>query len=115
MQLHRAGHINVKITLEYLTNRQSLNGADLVVLCRNTEPRYAFLLEMLRSENIPFIYDLDDNFFEVPLHSEIGRYHRSPERLAMLTDYIKSASIVRVYSEPLRERAITLNRSGEGL
>lgn len=110
LQLHRAGHINTKITLEYLGPGQDLKWADLVVLCRNTEPLYHHVLEILQRQNIPFIYDLDDNFFELPFNSEIGRYHRSPERLAMLGDYLRGATLVRVYSEPLLEKAGTLNQ-----
>jgi hypothetical protein len=80
-----------------------------VVFCRNTEPRYSQLLDALLEKNIPFIYDLDDNFFELSLDSEIGRYHRHPERLVMLTRYVTSANLVRVYSKPLLERIENLN------
>jgi glycosyltransferase involved in cell wall biosynthesis len=115
LQLHRLKHIHLKITLEYLANDQSLNWADLVVFCRNTEPQYAHLLNALKKRNIPFTYDLDDNFFELPLNLEIGRYHRKPQRLAMVRCYLRSASLTRVYSQPLLERALTLSQHAEKL
>jgi glycosyltransferase involved in cell wall biosynthesis len=113
IQLHRAGCIAAKLTLESFATIRDLKRADLVVFCRNTEPRHGHLLDFLLKQRIPFIYDLDDNFFELPLDSDIGRYHRAPERLAILTNYLKSADFVRVYSEPLLERVKTLNRNVE--
>jgi glycosyltransferase involved in cell wall biosynthesis len=109
LQLHQAERIMAKITLESIVRPRSLKWADLVVFCRNTNRQYAPLLNFLINRKTPFIYDLDDNFFELPLDSEMGRYHRSPERLAMLTDYIQNASLVRVYSKPLLKKAKTLN------
>lgn len=113
LQLHRAGYITAEITLERLAGSRSLKWADLVVFCRNTNARYGPKLTYLMDRGTPFIYDLDDNFFELPLDSEMGQYHRSPERLAMLTDYMRSASLVRVYSKPLLEKARTLNTQVE--
>lgn len=112
VRLHRARRIQARITLEYLPCRRKLGWADVVVFCRNFEPPYAYLIDLLMSRNIPFIYDLDDNFFEIPLNQD-GRYYRNPERLATLTRFLKSAELVRVYSEPLREKAATLNQKVE--
>lgn len=112
-QLHRVGHITTKITLESLASYRNIEWADLVVFCRNTEPRYAHLLNFLLSRNIPLIYDIDDNFFELPFDSELGKYHRRPERLDMLDRYIKSANFIRVYSEPLLKKAQTINQNVE--
>jgi glycosyltransferase involved in cell wall biosynthesis len=113
LQLHRTGRIMAKITLESLVNSRDTKWADVVVLCRNNEPRYAFLLDILRSRNTPFIFDIDDNLFEFPLDYNDGSYHQSPERLELLGNYIKSANLVRVYSNPLLEKAKTLNRKVE--
>jgi len=109
LKLHQAGRIIAKITLERLVSQGNLNWAELVVFCRNTEPRHIHIMNYLLTKNTPFIYELDDNFFELPLDSEFGQYHRSPDRLAMLTEYMKSAGLVRVYSKPLLEKANTLN------
>ncbi len=109
VQLHRAGEIRARILPEFLTRRSSIEWADLVVFCRNTEPEYAYLLDFIVKRGTPYIYDLDDDFFELPLDSKMGRYHRKPERLAMLLRYLQSAERVRVYSEPLLERMKTIN------
>jgi glycosyltransferase involved in cell wall biosynthesis len=109
IQLHRAGYIKAKIKLESFVNRRDIEGADLVVFCRNTEPRYAHWLDFVLHRDMPYIYELDDNFFEIPLDAEFGKYHRAPERLALMTRYMSQADLVRVYSEPLVERAQPLN------
>lgn len=113
LKLHRSGHINAKIDLELFLIRNNIKKSDLVIFCRNTEPNYGFILNFLLNHRIPFIYDIDDNFYEMPIDSEVGKYHRAPGRLAMLTCYIKSASLVRVYSSPLFERAKALNLNVE--
>ena len=113
MRLYQTKLLKVKITLEYLVSRKNLEWADLIIFCRNTESRYAWILDLIINRNLPFVYDIDDNFFEVPLDSEQGKYYRHPERLAMHNRYIRSADLVRVYSDPLLERMKTLNANVE--
>jgi glycosyltransferase involved in cell wall biosynthesis len=113
MRLYQSKLLRVKITLEYLVSPKNLEWADLIVFCRNTEPRYAWILNFILNRNAPFVYDIDDNFFEIPLNSEQGKYHRHPERLAMHNRYIRSADLVRVYSDPLLEKMKTLNANVE--
>ncbi len=109
LDLERAGKISLEVTLEFYTLQSSLEKADLVVFCRNTDPRYAWLLETIERSRLPYIYDLDDNLFEIPLNTPLGQYYRTPEQAAMLTHYIERAALVRVYSQPLVERVRPLN------
>ena len=113
LRLHQARLIQAKITLEEIVTPQELCWADLVVFCRNAEPRYSPILDFLERNQIPFIYDLDDNFFEIPGGSITGEYHRDPTRLAMVSRYIQRADLVRVYSRPLWERAQAMNAQVE--
>jgi glycosyltransferase involved in cell wall biosynthesis len=101
MYLLELGKIELRVRLEKLDVRLSdMEWADLVIFCRNTEPAYDFVEELL-SLNKPYIYELDDNLFELPLNMPEGIYHRAPERLTQLEKYIKNADLVRVYSSPL--------------
>lgn len=109
LALEAAGQIHFRATLESLSLLNTIDRADYVVFSRNTEPKYAHFLEAVRARGIPFIYDLDDNFFEVPLDTEIGQYHRDPQRLETLVWYLSAADLVRVYSRPLQERVRTYN------
>ena len=85
------------------------SAADLVVFCRNVRPDRAELLHAAIAAGVPVLYDLDDNFFELPPESTAGRAYAQPEQLAMLTEYLTAASLVRVYSRPLLARAELLN------
>ncbi len=109
LALHRAGKIRARITLESLTFRRDLEWADLAVFCRNTEPDYRHNLDSCMARRVPIIYDIDDNFFDIPEDAEVGAYHKDPGRLRMLRDYLQAASLVRVYSSPMFERVLPLN------
>lgn len=111
IELHRGGHISARIELEAFTEAWELEQADLVVFCRNTEPIYCNILEFVLERGTPYIYDLDDNFFEIPGNSHVARYHHAPERLALLKRYVTHASLVRVYSNALFDKVQTLNPS----
>ena len=101
--LHRAGQIIADITVEpWLSNRQIRN-ADLIVFSRNTEP---YALDAVLAHGKPIIYDIDDNLFEIPATYASAL---APERLAQFERYLRSADLIRAYSEPLRERVRQLN------
>jgi glycosyltransferase involved in cell wall biosynthesis len=109
VQLHRAGRIQARITLESRATPRDVRRADLVVFCRNMEPKYAALLDAAQSCRVPILYDLDDNLFEVPPDCDVAPYCRMPERQAMLAAYLRAASLVRVYSKTLEARVAALN------
>ncbi|HNT53230.1 MAG TPA: glycosyltransferase [Anaerolineaceae bacterium] len=106
--LDRNKQVRFCAALESFIPAHRLKGTDLAIFCRNTEPRYAALLQYLRQNRIPYIYDLDDNLFEIPLSNELGNYHRYPHRLGMLETYLRQAALVRVYSPGVYERVAEL-------
>lgn len=107
--LQQAGHIRFHIALEAYFDVAALQSADLVVFCRNVEPRYSYILEAVQAHHVPYVYDIDDNLYEVPASVADGQYYRAPERTALLTRYLKSADLVRVYSSGLLEKFFPLN------
>jgi glycosyltransferase involved in cell wall biosynthesis len=109
LQLSLSGSIKLQIVLESAVKQNQIAWADLVMFCRNTEPRYSRNLEQIRQIGVPYIYDLDDNFFELSDSTELGAYHRQPDRIALLREYIKNASLVRVYSQPMLDYIIPIN------
>lgn len=109
LRLQAEGQIRLRVALEAYLNSNAVAWADLIVFCRNVEPRYSYILDLVRSLGIPYIYDIDDNLFEVPDQVSDGDYYRAPERLALLTEYLRHASLVRVYSKVLKERFLPLN------
>ena len=109
LHLEKSGKIRLEVALEFYTSLSALEKSDLVLFCRNTDPRYTHILEAIHQRRIPYIYDLDDNLFEIPLDTPLGQYHRAPEQAAFLAHYIEGASLVRVYSLPLLDRVKPLN------
>jgi hypothetical protein len=106
--LHRSGRLRARITLEYLATARQVRQADLLVFCRNMEPRYSTALEAALAGGVPMLYDLDDNFFDIPPECPDAQ-SITPQRLEMLSAYLRAASLVRVYSKPLAARVATLN------
>ncbi len=111
LQLCKSGCIRLKIVLESEAGKKQIQWADLVQFCRNTEPRFRNNLELICSLGIPYIYDLDDNFFELPENTELGAYHRRADRIAQLREYLECADLVRVYSRPMLEYIRPINEN----
>jgi glycosyltransferase involved in cell wall biosynthesis len=107
--LHRAKAIHADFMLERAVSTARVKRADVVVFCRNTEPANRWILDQALSSNKPVVYDLDDNFFHLSPETEAGRYHCRPDRMSQLEVYLKEASLVRVYSQELKEQVARLN------
>jgi glycosyltransferase involved in cell wall biosynthesis len=100
-QLHRLGRVRARLTLESMASAAEIRNADVVVFCRNVEARYLPLLDSALKFRVPVVYDLDDNFFELPKDPISGESYLTCERKATLLRYLKEASLVRVYSDRL--------------
>jgi len=109
LALHREGATVFDVAFESWVSGRRLARADVVVFCRNTEPRYGAALGAALAMSKPIIYELDDDFFSIAPNTPVGRYHRDPARLAQLEHYLRHASLVRVYSEALRARVAPFN------
>lgn len=101
--LYMKGLIDLNIQYEFMAHESQINWADIVVFCRNIEPLANKWLDIMNNESKPFIYDLDDNFFELPDKDAFGKYINLLPQKAMLNRYVKEASRVRVYSNSLQE------------
>jgi|688.fasta_scaffold281660_2 glycosyltransferase involved in cell wall biosynthesis len=111
MSLAAKGKIRFDYCLEGKASLNAINSADLVVFCRNTEPAYSHLLNQAVATHKPIIFDLDDNFWDVPFESdpELARYHRLPLRIQQLERYVTHASLIRVYSPVMKDIVAKLN------
>lgn len=109
-QLERQGLAKLEYALERDLKPWQIHASDLVLFCRNSDPVYGWALEECLAKDIPTVYDLDDNFWEVPLEFNYARLHRSPERIRQLEQYLSSARVVRVYSPYLARLIQHFNR-----
>ncbi|WP_236691534.1 glycosyltransferase [Ornatilinea apprima] len=107
--LRNQGQINLRVFTENHVKPWHLNWPDVVVFGRNTEPLFDFVLEGILLNQIPTIFELDDNLWEVPQQLELGKYHRAPERIHQLEKYIACADLVRVYNPHIYARVEKLN------
>lgn len=103
LELQRSRKISFRVAMEYAPTRNMIRASDVVVFCRNTSPQHAQALRTVLDQKKPFIYDLDDNFFEISTETPVGRYHRAEPQIRTLETYLSSASLVRVYSSRVEQ------------
>lgn len=111
--LHKDGRIKARITTEILAKKRDLDWCDIVVLCRNMRPEYADWFFYLKDVGIPYIYDLDDNFFESRKDPVLDVFLGDALRFQTFQDYIKHADLVRVYSALTKSSVLEHNSKVE--
>lgn len=111
-RLAEKGKVDFLWKLETKANVSDIAWCDVVIFCRNTEPAYGHLLNAAICAGKPVIFDLDDNFWDIPYDTdpELARYHRLPPRLAQLEKYLSFSSLVRVYSPVLADRVSAFSK-----
>lgn len=78
-----------------------LDQVDIAVFHRNCHPKSLPILNAVRAAQIPFIYEIDDNYLELPEELPIGRYMRNPYIVQMLECFLRTANIVKIGSPEL--------------
>lgn len=73
------------------------------VFCRNCNPGFNWLPKFLKRKNIPYIYYIDDNLWELNDGTILADYHSSPEVLNSLSEFVKYASVVIASTKKLEE------------
>ena len=80
IDLHKAHLVKARVKLELFVSDRDIAWSDLVVLCRNVEPARAhWFWKVIKSEK-PFVYDVDDNFFELDFDTPSGKYVGNSKR-----------------------------------
>lgn len=107
--LANQGRIEFRYLQEKNAQPEDFAGQDLIIFPRNQEPRFSPQLEEIRAAGTAAVYDLDDNFWEIPQHLDVGRSHLLPPRMKMLEHYLKNTDLVRVYNPLVAERVRAYN------
>ena len=102
--LDQRGLIRFTLVIEDQAQYKDIADYDLVVFSRNVNEKFDFLLQEVIGHRIPYFYDLDDNFWELPLDSWVGRHHRAPFRIAQVEKYLQRATLVRVFNQIIEEK-----------
>jgi len=106
--LERSGCIDARVTLEWMAREKDLDWADVVVFSRNQEPVYSRWLQACEVRGLPLIYDLDDNFFVIPDDYDF-KTGFNQEQIEMVRQYLRKASLVRVYSQRMVQVTQAMN------
>lgn len=107
--LEQKQEITVEVMLEEVVTPAHVAAADVIVACRNMEPIHQPIFEFAASLGVPWLYDLDDNLWEVPDEEAHSAYYHHPARLEMLSWLLQHAHKVRVHSRQLRELVLPHN------
>ena len=110
LSLAEKGFIKLKIELDESISLNDFIWPDLIVFSRNISVKCKPWLDFLLEKRIPYIYDIDDNFFEIPPESsEFAKNIRQPLSQYVLERFIRQASLVRTYSKELLKKIETIS------
>jgi glycosyltransferase involved in cell wall biosynthesis len=101
--LERLGEISWQLITEASFRPDLLVQVDIAVFHRNCHPGCREILNTVRAANIPVVYEIDDNFFELPENLPVGRYMRNPNVVQTIEYLLGSANIVKIGSPELGE------------
>lgn len=106
VELEKRGEVKLKLRYSSIKvgSAKDIAWADVGVFCRNTEISDLEDLYELKRQDKRIIYEVDDNFEEIPLNTPIGIYHRKFFRLHALKRFCQLSDVTRVYSSRLKER-----------
>ena len=77
---------------------------DIAVFNRAQGFRDLMLLYYLKRTGKKVIYDIDDNFLEIPISLRVGQMHRFYPKIHGVTEFYKLSDIVRVYTPRMAEQ-----------
>lgn len=103
--LERRGEISFDFAVGPHWQEEALLAASLVVVLRGNTLSDLRALRLAERHAIPIAYDIDDNFHEMPLASELGRSIRASRSIAVVDRFFRAASITRVYNPIMAELA----------
>ncbi|MGD9967839.1 MAG: glycosyltransferase [Hyphomonadaceae bacterium] len=105
-ELEKTGEISLGVRLSRDWRKDDIDWADVVVFYRNQELTDVDALYLACERGKGVIYEIDDNFFEIPLDLPLGRFHREPRRLHALKRFLQYADLVRVYSQTMLQQTV---------
>ena len=105
--LEKLGEISLRLRLTNfkLCLDNDINWCDYAIFCRNSELSDLDILYALKRKGKKIVYEIDDNFEEIDLNTEVGVYHRWFARIHVVRRFFGIADLTRIYSDRLASRA----------
>lgn len=108
-RLAAKGEISLRVQTTGTASVKDVSESDVVVFCRNSEYIDLEFLYAAKRAGKYVVYDIDDNFFNIPTNSALGIYHRWSPRLFVITEFFRLADKIRTYSKPIYDEAKKYN------
>ncbi len=102
LQIKIASPINVCLKDIY-------SGSYKIIVLRLCDPASLPLLMLMKQADIPYVYYLDDNLWEIKGNNPLGRFHLDPKVLATLTAFVQQAHYVVAASSILKDYIYPIN------
>ncbi|MBN7777454.1 glycosyltransferase [Nitratireductor aquimarinus] len=107
LSLERAGVLRWRLLQEHSWDLNDIRGADVVIFCRNQSVDAYSAVLLAKHEGKKIIYEVDDNFFEIPLNTSLAEIHRRPIFLHTMRRFFELADVTRVYSAKMADLALS--------
>jgi glycosyltransferase involved in cell wall biosynthesis len=111
LNLQKQGKISFYLSFTGSVKLSEIEDCDLVVFSRATDANEAAVLDCVMKSKKPFLYLVDDNFFEISLETNVGKYHRNAARLHFHKRFIQNASLVRAMSPAMESQLSLFNKN----
>ncbi len=109
--LRRKGIVSIRLVKNSTLKSKDIYWCDVAVFCRSQdECSYKSFLK-LKKNNKKVIYDIDDNFFELPLDLPLSYYHRDSKAIFILKQFLRFSDVVTTYSQIMYDRAKQYNEN----
>lgn len=106
--LEARGEIEFSVHGSNAWSDQNMRDADIVVFCRSNGALDLGALICAERYGKPVVYDIDDDFFTIPLEFIVGRRMRLGLALPIVRHFARTADVVRTYSPALHGRLTAL-------
>lgn len=106
LELKKEGTVTLRMDKPASISSKDMDWCDVAIFCRNQDITSFNVFKELKARRKFVIYDIDDNFFELPLDSALSYYHRKSEHIYTLEFFLKYSDVVTVYSTTLQKKAL---------
>lgn len=109
LALRNKGVVCIKLVKNSSLKSKDIDWCDVALFCRSQDENSYNSFLKIKKKNKKVIYDIDDNFFELPLELPLSYYHRDSKALFILKQFLRYSDVVTTYSEIMYNQAKKYN------